>query len=128
MQDSEGGHTRSGVVYDHAVSIPSLPPLLWLTISGLFFAGGEYLSKKFILDPRWPILLILLGMYCLGALAWLPALMQQKSLSVVGTMWSVSSLLMTICIGVLIFGERLTAVQIFGVLFAMISITALSWH
>lgn len=110
------------------MALPTLPPLLWLTFSGLFFAGGEYLSKKYILAPDWRILVILLCLYCLGALMWIPALMQGKSLSVVGTMWSVISLCLTIAIGIVIFDERLTALQIFGVVLAMGSIVALSWH
>ncbi len=110
------------------MSLATLPPLLWLTFSGLLFAGGEYLSKKYILAPHWQTLIMLLTLYCLGALMWLPALMQQKSLSVVGTLWSVISLCMTIAIGIIIFDERLSGLQILGVVFALASIVALSWN
>lgn len=110
------------------MTLPILPPLLWLTLSGVFFAGGEYLSKKYILEPRWPVLIFLIAMYCIGALLWLPALMQQKSLSVTGTLWSVISLCMTVAIGIVIFDERLTALQSVGIGFAILAIVALSWH
>ncbi|MDD4319172.1 MAG: hypothetical protein PHW10_02510 [Candidatus Peribacteraceae bacterium] len=108
--------------------MPSLPPLLWLTISGLFFAAGEYLSKRYVLTPGWPLLAFLVCMYVLGTLAWLPALAQMKSLSVAGTLWSVISLGMTVLIGVLVFHERLTALQTTGIVLAAASIVALSWH
>ncbi len=108
------------------MSLPTLPPLLWLIFSGLFFAGGEYLSKRFVMAPQWPILIVLLLLYCLGALCWIPALMQQKSLSVTGTMWSVISLCMTVFIGIVLFDERLNAVQSMGIVFAIAAIVMLS--
>ena len=106
--------------------LPTLSPLLWLTLSGLFFACGEYLSKKFILHPQWWILVLLLCMYCLGVLAWLPALMQKRDLSVTGTLWSVISLCMTVLIGLLIFRERITLLRVCGIGLAVASIVLLS--
>jgi multidrug transporter EmrE-like cation transporter len=103
-----------------------LPPLLWLVISGLFFAGGEYLSKKYILQPHWSTVVFLLCLYCLGALAWLPALLQKKDLSVVGTLWSVISLCLTVLIGVLLFGERLTALRMLGIGLSIVAVGILS--
>jgi multidrug transporter EmrE-like cation transporter len=108
------------------VTLPVLPPLLWLTLSGLFFAGGEYLSKRFILGPSWPIFILLMCMYCFGVLLWIPALMQQRDLSVAGTLWSVISLCMTVLIGIIIFHESLTGLRIVGILLAAASIVILS--
>ena len=103
-----------------------LPPIVWLIISGTFFAFGEFFSKKFALNPSlsWIVYLIIVDV--LSLLAWLPAIMEKNQLSVIGTMWSVISLLLTVLIGVLIFGEKLNSMSIAGIIFAFISVILLS--
>ena len=100
--------------------------ILWLLLSVAFFAVGEYFSKSWALNPSWNKALILISMYVLGTVSWLPAIYKGQIISVVGTMWSVMSLLTTLFIGVVIFHETLTPVQIVGVLFAAIAIVLLS--
>ncbi len=70
--------------------------------------------------------MLILIIYSLGVLAWLPAILQKNSLAITGTMWSVLGLLTTILIGVLIFGEKLSLVGIVGIIFAVIAIVLLS--
>ncbi len=102
------------------------PSLVWLIISGIFFAIGEFLSKKFSITPSWPYVALIIFIYALGTLSWLPAILQKNQLSITGTIWSVIGLLMTIFIGVIIFGEKLNALSIAGIIFAIISIILLS--
>lgn len=104
----------------------SINYIIWLVISALFFAVGEFLSKKFALSPRFTYVVLILVAYCLGTLAWLPAILQKNSLSITGTMWSVLSLLTTILIGVLIFGEKLSTIGIIGITMAMMAIILLA--
>ena len=59
-------------------------------------------------------------------LAWIPAIMEQHQLSIIGTLWSVISLVLTVLIGVLVFGEKLNALGITGIIFAFISVVLLS--
>ncbi len=99
---------------------------IWLIISALFFAFGEFLSKKFALDPSIKYVIFVLLAYIIGTLAWLPAILQKNQLSVVGTIWSVMSLLATVLIGVLLFQERLSIFGLAGVITAFISIILLS--
>ena len=94
--------------------------------SALFFAGGEFFSKKFALHPRPMMVVYILIFYILGTLAWLPAIYQKNQLSIVGTIWSVLSLLATIFIGVIIFSEKLSAIGIVGIITAFIAIILLS--
>jgi multidrug transporter EmrE-like cation transporter len=108
------------------MQLSAVPALLWLCLSGLLFAGGEYFSKRYILAPHWSILFLLLLLYCVGALAWLPALQRGKDLSVVGTLWSVIGLCLTVLIGVLIFGERLTLLRGVGIGLSVLAIVLLS--
>lgn len=104
----------------------SIHYLIWLTLSALFFAGGEFFSKKFALNPRAIFVAYILLMYIIGTLAWLPAILQKNQLSIVGAIWSVLSLLATVLIGVLIFGERLSTIGILGVIAAFVAIVLLS--
>jgi multidrug transporter EmrE-like cation transporter len=108
------------------MNLNSINYIIWLILSALFFAAGEFLSKKFALNPNLILVIIIILVYSVGVLFWLPAILQKNQLSIVGTMWSVLSLLTTILIGVLIFNEELSIIGIIGVIFAFISIILLS--
>lgn len=98
----------------------------WLVISGLFFAWGEYLSKKFALSPKTSYVVFIVIIYAFGTLAWLPAILQKNQLSIIGTIWSVISLLATVLIGVFIFSEKLSTLGILGICMAIVAIFLLS--
>ncbi len=104
----------------------AMPVMAWLLISALFFAAGEFLSKKFALAPSFSFIFLLIIVNTLSLLAWLPALMQKNQLSIVGTTWSVLSLALTVLIGIMVFGEKLNAFGIAGIIFAIIAVVLLS--
>jgi multidrug transporter EmrE-like cation transporter len=105
----------------------SIPAFAWLVISAIVFAVGEFLSKKFAMSPSWNYVIVIVIVYAIGSLAWLPAILQKNSLSVAGAMWSVLTLLFTVMIGVLIFNEHLGLVGTLGVVFAIIAVALLSF-
>lgn len=102
------------------------PYIAWLILSALLFAFGEYLSKKFALAPSFSYVALIVFIYALGTLAWLPAILQKNQLSIVGAIWSVMSLLATVLIGVLIFGEHLNTTAILGLLLGFAAIVLLA--
>jgi multidrug transporter EmrE-like cation transporter len=104
----------------------SINYLIWLALSGVFFAAGEFMSKKFALNPRVTLVAGILVVYSLGVLAWLPAILQKNQLSIVGTIWSVLSLLTTVLIGILLFGEKLSLLGIIGIAAAVVAVALLS--
>jgi len=104
----------------------SINYIVWLIISALFFAVGDFLSKKFALNPKITYVVFVLLAYSLCSLTWLPAILQKNQLSIVGTIWSVMSLIATIAIGVIIFNEELSAIGVIGIIVAFISIILLS--
>lgn len=108
------------------MNLPNIHYIWWLVISSVFFAAGEFLSKKFALQPKALSVIFILIFYSLGVLAWLPAILQKNQLSIVGTLWSVLSLLTTILIGVVIFSEKISLAGIIGIIFAFIAIILLS--
>ena len=102
------------------------PPIVWLVTSGIFFAFGEFFSKKFALHPGMSLMIYLIIVDVVSLLAWIPAIMEKQQLSIIGTLWSVISLVLTVLIGVLVFGEKLNALSIAGIIFAFISVVLLS--
>lgn len=104
----------------------SINYIIWLIASSLFFAGGEFLSKKFALNPSWVLVGLIILSYSVSVLLWLPAILQKNQLSIVGTIWSVLSLLITVLIGTIIFSEKLSITGIIGIIFAFLSIILLS--
>ncbi len=100
--------------------------IMWLLISVSCYAIGEYLSKKFAISPSVEMACIIVLMYALGTLAWLPAIHKGQLLATVGTLWNVLSLGITLIIGLVIFHEVVTTTQIIGICFAIISIILLN--
>ena len=107
-------------------SLLSFNYIFWLIVSTLFFAAGEFLSKKFAMGPRSSILILLIFVDVLSLLTWLPAIMQKNQLSIVGTIWSVLSLALTVSIGMVVFGEKLNVYGIVGIITAIIAIVLLT--
>ncbi|MDB5188080.1 MAG: hypothetical protein JWO50_600 [Candidatus Kaiserbacteria bacterium] len=103
-----------------------LPLWVWITISALFFAAGEFLSKKFALNPGWVLFTLFILVDIVSAASWLPAIYEKNQLSTTGVIWSIVSLVATIGIGVFAFNERLTLVQSIGVALGGVSIILLS--
>jgi multidrug transporter EmrE-like cation transporter len=93
---------------------------------GIFFAGGEFLSKKFALAPGWTIFVFIILVDIASIVTWLPAIFEKNNLSTTGVVWSVLSLLMTALIGILVFGEKVTLIQATGIFFGLVSVTLLS--
>jgi hypothetical protein len=107
-------------------SLLSINYFFWLIISALFFAVGEFLSKKFALEPHGSIVVWLVIIDVFSVLTWLPAILQKNQLSIVGTIWSVLSLLLTVLIGIIIFGEKLDYLSIAGIFTAVVAIVLLT--
>jgi len=106
--------------------ISSINYLVWLGLCGVVFAIGEYLSKKFALEPKVRTFIYIVLVYNIGTLTWLPAIVQRNQLAIVGTIWSAVALLTTIFIGVLIFGEKVSLFGVIGILLAFTSIIFLA--
>lgn len=104
----------------------AVPYIIWLTLSAVCFAMGEFFSKKFGLEPGWFFVGCIFASYGMGTLLWLPAIIQNNQLSIVGAIWSVMSLLATVLIGVVIFGEHLNLIAVAGIILGFISVFLLS--
>lgn len=106
--------------------ITLIPYWAWIVISAIFFALGEFLSKKFSLNPGWTLFLLFLVVDTISASAWIPAIFEKNQLSITGVIWSIVSLIATVLIGVLAFNEKLTLIQVSGILLGLVSVALLS--
>ncbi|MEI8339197.1 MAG: hypothetical protein WCF94_00860 [bacterium] len=104
----------------------SIHYIVWIIISTFFFAIGEYASKKWALSPTSGFAIIVVLTYVLSSVTWLPAIFQKNQLSIVGVMWAVMSLVLTVLIGVIFFGEKLDTLTIVGIVLAVASVAILS--
>ena len=103
-----------------------VPAWVWIAVSTVFFAFGEFLSKKFALNPGWGLFGFILLVDVISVTTWLPAIFEKNHLSTTGVVWSIVSLMMTALIGVLVFGEKLNTVQTVGIFLGIISVVLLS--
>lgn len=103
-----------------------MPVWAWIAISGVFFAAGEFLSKKFALHPGWTVFAFILFVDILSIATWLPAIFQNNDLSSTGVVWSVVSLGLTVFVGIVLFGEEMTVIKFAGIALGAISVALLS--
>lgn len=98
--------------------------ILFLLGSIFCFGCGEYFSKLYAATGRWADIVVLC--YVGGVCLWLPAINETKTLAILGTLWNLGALLVTIFVGAVIFEESLTQRQSIGVLLALVSCYLLS--
>lgn len=99
---------------------------LWIIIAMIFYTIGEYYSKKYANTSLKSFGVIALIGYLVNAFCFLPALSKMNSLTVLGTIWNVLYVIITLVIGLVIFRETITTTQMIGVGLGFISIILLS--
>lgn len=102
--------------------ISSVPYFLWLVFSALFIALGDFSSKLWADNPKTSLLILTVILYLGSSLLWLPALLKRNELAILGTAWSLLTILGTVLIGVLFFDEELSSKNWLGVALACISV------
>ncbi|MFA4936853.1 MAG: hypothetical protein WC575_00970 [Patescibacteria group bacterium] len=99
-----------------------LPAAVWLILSALFFAGGEFLSKKWGIKPSLEMTLLVVAVYAMGTVMWLPALLHKNQIATMGTIWLLLATVATVSIGVFIYHESLNPQQWIGVVLALVAL------
>ena len=118
--------SRRGYNYRRTQALTFLPSWAWICISAIFFACGEFLSKKFALNPGWTVFALFIIVDLISATTWIPAIFEKNQLSITGVIWSIVSLMATVLVGILIFDEKLTIIQAIGLFVGLISVIMLS--
>jgi multidrug transporter EmrE-like cation transporter len=98
-----------------------VPAIIWLLISALFFACGEFLSKIWGGNPSFSLTVLVVIAYVLGTLSWLPVLLHKNQLTTMGTAWLLLATTATVIIGIFIFQEKISFIQGIGVFLAFVA-------
>jgi drug/metabolite transporter (DMT)-like permease len=102
-----------------------LPLTLLFTVSAVFVGVGDYLAKKWSLVPGWSFCAGALACYFFSSLFYLLTL-TRKGLVVSCVIWSISSIVAFLFVGLIIFHETLSGMQLIGVILGTISLILLS--
>ena len=119
----DGVSVRSGSWFLSAIQ--AVPSFGWLLLSAFFFGWGEYLSKKWALEPTLWGWIAVVVVDAIGVMLWLPALYNRNQLSIIGVAWVVLGGIATVSIGLFVFRESLTWIQWVGIIFAFIALVLL---
>ena len=103
-----------------------LSPFAWVFISILFFAVGEYLSKRWALKPDVSGAVWAIVFYAIGSALWLPALLEKNELVLMGRLWLLMGTIASMAVGLFIFREQLTVINWVGVGLSIIALMLLS--
>jgi multidrug transporter EmrE-like cation transporter len=102
-----------------------IPLILLFTVSALFVGGGDYLAKKWSLSPGWSNCVGALTCYGVSSFFYLLTV-SRKGLVVSCVIWSISSIIAFLFVGLVIFHETLSGMQLIGVILGTISLVLLS--
>jgi multidrug transporter EmrE-like cation transporter len=104
----------------------TLVVLFWLLLAMTFYSVGDYYAKVYANTHMLKYGILAFVTYCTNTLCFLLAISKFNSLSVLGTIWNVAYVVVTLFIGVAIFKEPLTTLQLIGVGFGVVSVVLLS--
>lgn len=102
-----------------------VPLLLLFTFSAVSVGAGDFLAKKWSLEPGWVTFAGALTCYLCSSFFYLQTL-ARKGLVVSSIIWSITSIIAFLFVGLVIFHESLTSLQVAGVILGAISLLILS--
>jgi len=102
-----------------------IPLLLLFAVSAIFVGIGDYLAKKWSIETQWGSFAGALVCYFVSSFFYLQTLLR-KGLVVSCVIWSIASIIAFLFVGLVIFHETLSGVQLIGVILGIISLLMLS--
>lgn len=102
-----------------------MPLLLLFAVSALAVGAGDYLAKKWSLEPGWGSFSGALACYLASSFFYLQTL-TRKGLVVSCVIWSIASIFAFLFVGIILFHETLSGVQLIGVVLGTITLLLLS--
>jgi multidrug transporter EmrE-like cation transporter len=102
-----------------------IPLILLFSVSALFVGFGDYLAKRWSLEPAWSTFGGALFCYFASSFFYLQTL-TRKGLVVSCVIWSIASIIAFLFVGLVIFHETLTGTQLVGVILGIASLLLLS--
>jgi len=100
--------------------------LLWLLVSMVTFSVTEILAKMYAANASLKYIIWSILFAALNSVAFIKALQAYNSLSIIGTLWNIAYVTLTIGIAVVMYHEPLTAKQIAGFVLSCIGVLLMS--
>lgn len=100
--------------------------LAWLGAAMAVFLAASATLRHYIDDSRWPILLGALALYTLGNLM-MVRLMRESGMTVAISLSAVLQLVLAAAVGLLLFHERPTTLQLAGIALGVVSVALILW-
>ena len=124
--ESHPGHKLSFNLMKFLLDIFSkVPVTVLLLISALFVIAGDFFAKYWSVHRGWLLFVIAFITYSLSGFFYIPTLLRE-GLVVTALMWTLLATIGFVLIGLLIFKESLTPLQIIGVITGIISLMILN--
>lgn len=103
------------------ISMSSLIVTLMFLIAMVAYGFSEYWSKLYALTGNYTYVAFALIMYVFTTALWFPCIKYVEKLSIIGNLWNVSYLLITLAIGFFVFNETVSTAQMTGIILGIIS-------
>ncbi len=101
------------------------PVWLWLVLGAAAVVGGDYFAKRWSIDRRAYLFWIAVAFYLLGAQFYLPSLLKE-GLVITSLVWSLLSTIGFLFVGLVVFKETLTGLQMVGVGLGLVAMVILA--
>ena len=92
----------------------------------IFYAFGEYFSKRYANTSLKHFGFLAVFLWSFNSFCFLPAISKFNSLSILGTIWNLLYVFITLFIGLVIFKEPITTIQTIGLVLGVIAIILLT--
>ena len=89
--------------------------LLWIAGAVITTGVGDFLSKRYSLNPQVSTLACVIAAYVAGVMCWLQMMLRYKNLARAGVMWIVLSAVVLILLSHFVFHETITPRQWCGI-------------
>ena len=99
---------------------------IWFLAAMVFYFVGSYLSKLYSNIPSYFLFFSSVCIFILVSTCWMFAIKESKQLATLGTIWSISCLVIQVFIGVGLFGESISITKWIGIGVGTISVILLS--
>lgn len=106
----------------------AIPAVVWLVISVVFFAFGEYFSKIWAAKPNIGLAIVVVFTSVLSAFTWLPALLHRNEIAIMGTIWLLLATVAVIVVGVVFFQEKISLIEWIGIGLGLLALAFLGFY
>jgi multidrug transporter EmrE-like cation transporter len=107
-------------------TLTKVPIWAWFIIAMVFYTYAEYLSKSWGYKPTLPLASVIVVLYVAEAVCWLSIVLHRNEIARMSSVWQVSTTVLSILVGAVLLGEKMTPTQWVGVALGAVGLYLLS--